>query len=79
MGVSDSGKSTVRALLAERVGLSFIDGDDLHPVANKRKMACGMSLDDFDREPWLDAIAMVLKQENVVIACSALKRCYRDR
>jgi carbohydrate kinase (thermoresistant glucokinase family) len=79
MGVSGSGKSTVGALLAERVGLRFVDGDELHPLANKRKMARGMPLDDFDRAPWLDAIATVLKQQDVVVACSALKRSYRDR
>ena len=79
MGVSGSGKSTLGALLAERIGFSFVDGDELHPIANKRKMVRGVPLDDDDRAPWLDAIAAALKQKDVVIACSALKRSYRDR
>ena len=79
MGVSGSGKSTVGALLAVQLGLPFIDGDDLHPAANKRKMAAGIALDDADRAPWLDAIARVLARAPAVVACSALKRRYRDR
>jgi carbohydrate kinase (thermoresistant glucokinase family) len=79
MGVSGSGKSTVGALLATRLGLPFIDGDDLHPLANKQKMAAGHPLGDADRVPWLDAIAAALAHAPVVIACSALKRRYRDR
>jgi gluconokinase len=79
MGVSGSGKSTVGALLATRLGLPFIDGDDLHPQANKQKMAAGIPLDDADRAPWLDTIAAALARAPVVVACSALKRRYRDR
>jgi gluconokinase len=79
MGVSGSGKTTVGAQLAGRIGLPFIDGDDLQPVANKQKMAAAIPLDDADRAPWLDAIAAALVREPVVVACSALKRCYRDR
>jgi gluconokinase len=79
MGVSGSGKSTVGSLLATRLGLPFVDGDDLHPAANKQKMAAGISLDDADRAPWLEAIARVLVRAPVVVACSALKRRYRDR
>jgi gluconokinase len=79
MGVSGSGKSTIGALLAARLGLPFIDGDDLHPQVNKQKMAAGVPLDDADRQPWLDAIATALRQGSVVVACSALKRRYRDR
>jgi carbohydrate kinase (thermoresistant glucokinase family) len=79
MGVTGSGKSTVGALLAARIGLPFIDGDALHSEANKRKMAAGIPLDDADRAPWLDAIATALAEAPVVVACSALKRSYRDR
>ena len=79
MGVSGSDKSTVGALLATRLGLPFIDGDDLHPQANKQKMAAGIPLDDADRAPWLDTIAAALARAPVVVACSALKRRYRDR
>lgn len=79
MGVTGSGKSTIGGLLAARIGLPFIDADDLHPVANKRKMAGGVPLDDADRGPWLDAIAAALSRAPAVIACSALKRRYRDR
>jgi gluconokinase len=79
MGVSGSGKSTVGTLLATALGLAFVDGDDLHPAQNKKKMAAGMALDDLDRAPWLDAIAEVLARGSVVVACSALRRRYRDR
>jgi gluconokinase len=79
MGVSGSGKSTVGALLAARIALPFIDGDDLHTPADKQKMAAEIPLDDADRAPWLDAIAAALARAPVVIACSALKRRYRDR
>jgi gluconokinase len=79
MGVTGSGKSTVAALLAARVGLAFIEGDDLHPIANKQKMATGVPLEDADRAPWLDAIATTLSGAPAVVACSALKRRYRDR
>lgn len=79
MGVSGSGKSTVGSLLAAELKLSFVDGDDLHPPENKKKMAAGVALNDADRVPWLDAIAAVLARGSVVVACSALKRRYRDR
>jgi carbohydrate kinase (thermoresistant glucokinase family) len=79
MGVSGSGKTTVGAALADALGLRFVDGDALHPVANVTKMAAGIPLDDADREPWLDAIGAVLADGPVVVACSALKRAYRDR
>jgi len=79
MGVSGSGKTTVGAALADALGLRFVDGDALHPVANVAKMAAGIPLDDADREPWLDAIGSVLADRPVVVACSALKRAYRDR
>jgi carbohydrate kinase (thermoresistant glucokinase family) len=79
MGVSGSGKSTVGSLLAAELKLSFVDGDDLHPPENKKKMAAGIALNDADRVPWLDAIAAILARGSVVVACSALKRRYRDR
>lgn len=79
MGVSGSGKSTVGARLAATLSLPFVDGDDLHPVANKKKMAAGIPLSDEDREPWLDAVAEVLARGGVIVACSALRRRYRDR
>lgn len=79
MGPSGSGKSTVGAALADLIGAVFIDGDDLHPPANVAKMAAGIALDDADRTPWLRAVGAELHaRPNVVIACSALKRAYRD-
>ncbi|MGV3712663.1 gluconokinase [Pseudolysinimonas sp.] len=78
MGVSGTGKSTVGAALAEALGLPFVEGDDLHPAANRAKMASGIPLTDADRMPWLDAIAAELDRP-VVVACSALRRAYRDR
>jgi carbohydrate kinase (thermoresistant glucokinase family) len=79
MGVSGCGKSTIGAALAERLGLVFTDGDDLHPAANVAKMAAGTPLTDADRWPWLDSVAAVLQQRGGVVACSALRRSYRDR
>ena len=79
MGVSGSGKSTVGSLLAAKLDLPFVEGDDLHSEASKRKMAAGIPLDDADRAPWLDAIAATLSGAPKVVACSALKRRYRDR
>jgi gluconokinase len=81
MGVSGSGKSTVGACLAGRLGVPFEDGDDLHPEANIAKMARGEPLDDTDRRPWLDRVGEWLRDhaDGGVIACSALKRTYRDR
>jgi gluconokinase len=79
MGVSGSGKSTIGAALAHELGLAFIDGDDLHPPANKAKMAAGIPLSDTDRLPWLDEIATRLTSAPCVVACSALRRAHRDR
>ena len=83
IGVTGSGKSTVGRLLAAQLGWRFCEGDDFHPAANLAKMTRGVSLDDEDRKPWLQAIQKVIriaveKRENVVIACSALKESYRS-
>jgi len=82
-GVSGSGKSTVGAMLADRLHWRFADGDDFHPAANVAKMRLGIPLTDSDRRPWLRAIAAwmderIAQGESAVIACSALKRSYRD-
>jgi gluconokinase len=79
MGVSGSGKSTDGQALAARLGIPFTDGDDLHPAANLRKMTDGIPLTDADRWPWLDAVGAVLAEGAHVVACSALRRAYRDR
>lgn len=81
MGVSGSGKSTVGAALAGRLRVPFEDADDLHPRANVEKMSRGEPLDDHDRWPWLERIGGWLRdhEEGGVIACSALKRKYRDQ
>lgn len=82
MGVSGSGKSTVGAALADHLGVPFVDGDELHPAANVAKMAAGRPLDDADRAPWLDAVGGWLAAHAAaggVVACSALRRRYRDR
>jgi gluconokinase len=78
MGVSGTGKSTIGVALADALGIPFVEGDDLHPEANVAKMAAGIPLTDADRAPWLDRIAAELGSP-VVVACSALKRAYRDR
>jgi carbohydrate kinase (thermoresistant glucokinase family) len=83
MGVSGAGKSTIAALLAERLGWTFEEGDSLHPAANVEKMAAGVPLTDDDRWPWLAKIADWIDGrldtgENGIITCSALKRSYRN-
>lgn len=82
-GTSGSGKTTVAALIAGRLGWPFTDGDWLHPEANIAKMAGGVPLTDADRLPWLAAIGAWMDQQDAagqsaVLACSALKRRYRD-
>ncbi len=83
MGVSGSGKSTIADQLARRIGWTYEDGDRFHPAGNVAKMKAGHPLTDEDRWPWLRAIAAEIDRvcqagEHAVIACSALKRAYRD-
>jgi gluconokinase len=83
MGVSGSGKSTIAEQLAQRLGWTYEDGDRFHPASNVAKMSAGHPLTDEDRWPWLQAIADEIDRvckagEHAVIACSALKRSYRD-
>ncbi|QPF88299.1 gluconokinase [Bradyrhizobium genosp. L] len=83
MGVSGSGKSTIADHLAVRIGWRYEDGDTFHPPSNVSKMHSGQPLTDEDRWPWLRAIAAEIDRtcrisERAVIACSALKRSYRD-
>ncbi len=79
MGVAGCGKTTVAASLARRRGARFVDADTLHPPANLAKMAAGVPLDDDDRWPWLAAVRRELRSGGeVVVACSALRRRYRD-
>jgi len=82
MGVSGCGKSTLSAALAGRLDLEQVDGDDLHLPASVAKMSAGIALEDADRWPWLDRIAHFLAEAaepGRVVACSALRRVYRDR
>ena len=79
MGVSGCGKSTVGEHLAAELGLEYKDGDELHPQSNIDKMASGQALDDDDRAWWLVQVGKWLRdRDSGVIACSALKRSYRD-
>ncbi len=84
MGVCGSGKTSVGKVIASRMNWTFIEGDDLHPPANKTKMASGVPLTDEDRWPWLDRIAGRMRAidkagGSAVVACSVLRQVYRDR
>jgi gluconokinase len=83
MGVSGAGKTLVGTLLAGALGVAFLEGDDLHPADNVRRMAQGIPLTDDDRRGWLAGIASRLSEARragvgLVVSCSALKRAYRD-
>jgi gluconokinase len=83
MGVSGCGKSTIGTRLSRRLDWEFIEGDEIHPAENVRKMASGIPLDDTDRLPWLKRInALLLEKQaggaSAVVSCSALKRKYRE-
>ncbi|HZK35739.1 MAG TPA: gluconokinase [Aeromicrobium sp.] len=83
MGVSATGKTTIGVGIAERLGMTFIEGDSFHPKANIEKMSAGIPLDDDDRRPWLQALAKEIQRSDragisTVTACSALRRIYRD-
>lgn len=84
MGVCGCGKSSVGLELAQRLEMSFVDADDLHPKANIEKMSQSIPLNDDDRWPWLDIVGQTLASQvatvgGAVIACSALRQAYRDR
>ena len=82
-GVAGSGKTTIGEELSSRLGWTFADGDEFHPAANVAKMRAGIPLTDADRGPWLAAITswmddIIASGQSAVVACSALKRSYRD-
>jgi gluconokinase len=83
MGVTGSGKTTIGVLLAQRLGWEFVDADSFHSPANVEKIRQGIALDDADRAPWLRALRDAMEgwaaeHKSVVLACSALKKSYRD-
>ena len=81
MGVCGCGKTTIGTLIGQAIDAQFIDGDTLHPQANVDKMAAGSPLNDDDRRPWLQKVGETLAQSTSgrIIACSALKRRYRQQ
>jgi gluconokinase len=82
MGVAGSGKTSVGELLGAHLNVPFRDADEFHPAANVAKMSAGTPLNDDDRWPWLDAIGAAIRDAapgGIVVACSALKRIYRER
>jgi len=84
MGVTGAGKTTVGRLLASELSWGFADADEFHPAANVEKMRYGVPLSDGDREPWLECLRAAIagwigEGKNIVLACSALKRSYRQR
>ena len=84
MGVCGTGKTTIGKALADHLGCPFLEGDSFHPAENVAKMRAGIPLEDEDRWPWLDRLGQQAAEEarkagQVVFACSALKRVYRDR
>jgi gluconokinase len=84
MGVAGSGKTTAGRALSRALGAPVLDGDDLHAPEARGKMAQGVALGDADRAPWLDRIGVILADaathpQGAIIACSALRRAYRDR
>jgi len=83
MGVSGAGKSVIGAALARALSVDFVEGDEYHPPENVGRMAAGIPLSDDDRFPWLRSLAERIRAANdagtgLVVACSALKRSYRD-
>lgn len=80
MGVSGCGKTLIGKKLAKEFGCQFIEGDDYHSAENKKKMECGMGLNDKDRQGWLIALRDCLSESSglAVLSCSALKRSYRN-
>jgi len=79
-GVAGAGKTTIGKILAKKLGWKFYDADDFHPQSNIEKMRRGVSLNDEDRRPWLEALRRLIGQQKspAVIACSALKQSYRE-
>jgi len=83
MGVSGSGKTTIGRLLSKQLGWAYYDADDFHSAANVEKMHSGIPLNDEDRRPWLESLRKLIHKsldhdENIVLACSALKESYRE-
>lgn len=82
MGVSGAGKTLIGQKLSDKLGIPFYDGDDFHPPKNVEKMKSGKPLNDEDRKPWLEMLAQKIHNWNqdgdAILACSALKKRYRD-